>query len=104
MGSLLVTLNGAALWAYVVETDDGLRVRLGLDEWQRLELGGGQRVPVRLQGKEDVWLFITHVAESPPIVGDVGKADQGGGHAPWRDIECCTSGRHFQNSASEAIS
>jgi hypothetical protein len=63
-----VTLNGTEVWAYVVETDDGLRVRFALDDWQRLNLGRGQRIPVRLSGKEDVWLFITSVTERPPIV------------------------------------
>lgn len=53
---------------YVVELSDGLRVRFALDDWQRMNLGTGQRVPVRLPGKADVWLFITYVTELPPIV------------------------------------
>jgi len=68
VGSVLVALNGAEVWAYVVETDDGLRVRFDLDDWQWMDLGQGQRVPVRLPGKGDVWLFITNVTELPPIV------------------------------------
>ena len=67
MGSALVALNGAEAWAYVVELADGLRVRFALDDWQRMNLGTGQRIPVRLPGKADVWLFITHVTELPPI-------------------------------------
>lgn len=63
-----VALNGAEVWAYVVETGDGLRVRFSLDDWQRLNLGPGQRVPVRLPGKDDVWLFVTGTTELPPIV------------------------------------
>src|SRR4051812_15089202 len=51
MGSVLVALNGADVWAYVVETDDGLRVRFALDDWQRLNLGQGQRIRVRVSGK-----------------------------------------------------
>jgi hypothetical protein len=68
VGSSLVALNGSEAWAYVVELDDGLRVRFALDDWQRMNLGIGQRIPVRLPGKPDVWLFITHVTELPPIV------------------------------------
>jgi hypothetical protein len=68
MGSSLIALNGAEAWAYVVELDDGLRVRFALDDWLQLNVGIGQRVPVRLLGKADVWLFITHVTELPPVV------------------------------------
>ncbi len=68
MGSVLVALNGTELWCYVVELDDGLRVRFALDDWHRMNLGTGQRVPVRLPGKADVWLFVTHVTELPPVV------------------------------------
>jgi hypothetical protein len=66
MGNVLV--NGAEVWAYVVETDDGLRVRFALDDRQRLNLGRGQRIPVRLPGKDDAWLFVTNVTETPPVV------------------------------------
>ena len=49
-------LNGTGPWAYVVETDEGVRVRFDTDDWQRLNLGSGQRVPVRLLGRDDVGL------------------------------------------------
>ena len=68
MGSSLVALNGSEVWAYVVELDGGLRMRFDIDDWQRLNLGVGQRLPVRLPGRDDSWLFITHVTELPPIV------------------------------------
>ena len=68
MGSFLVGLNGAEVWAYVVEQDHGLRVRFGLDDWHRLNIGTGQRIPVRLPGMPDVWLFVTTVTELPPVV------------------------------------
>ena len=55
-----IGLNGLEMWAYAVELDDGLRIQLDLDDWQRLNLGVGQRIPVRLPGKADVWLFVTH--------------------------------------------
>lgn len=63
-----IGLNGYEVWALVVETADGLRVRLSLDDWQWLGLDVGRRVPVRLPGKSDVWLFVADVTELPPIV------------------------------------
>jgi hypothetical protein len=68
MRSILIALNGAEVWAHVVETDDGLRVRFDIDDWQRMNLGQGQRLPVRLPGKDDAWLFITNFTEQPPVV------------------------------------
>jgi hypothetical protein len=62
-----VAVNGSEVWAYVVETGEGLRVRFALDDWLRLNLDVGRRVPVRMQGKPDQWLFITNVTELPPM-------------------------------------
>jgi hypothetical protein len=64
----VIGINGFEVWAYVAEMDEGARIRVSLDEWQKLNLGIGQRIPVRLPGKADAWLFITHVTELPPIV------------------------------------
>lgn len=63
-----VALSGMEVWAFVVETDEGLRVRFDVDDWQRFGLGRGQRVPVRVAGRGDVWLFVTGVTEAPPVV------------------------------------
>jgi hypothetical protein len=63
-----IAVNGSELWAFVVELADGLRVRFSLDDWLRLNLSEGRRIPVRLPGREDVWLFVTAVTELPPIV------------------------------------
>lgn len=68
MGSVLLALNGSELWGYIVELDDGLRVRFEIDDWHRLRLDLGRRVPARLPGNDDVWLFVTNVTELPPIV------------------------------------
>lgn len=68
MGSVLVVLNGAEVWGHIVELDGGFRIRFDANDWQRLKLNQGQRIPVRISGKEDVWLFITTVTELPPIV------------------------------------
>ena len=50
-----------------VELADGLRLRLAVDDWEKLRLDVGRRIPVRLFGA-DVWLFNTHATELPPIV------------------------------------
>ena len=43
-------------------------MRFDVDDWPRLNLVEGQRVPVRLPGEDDVWLFVTTVTELPPVV------------------------------------
>lgn len=67
-GSLLIALNGAEAWAYVVELQGGLRVRFSIDDWERLGLFRGQRIPVRLPEKADQWLYLAEVTETPPVV------------------------------------
>ena len=61
-----IGLNGCESWALVVELADGLRVRLPLDDWERLGVYRGQRVPVRPEGRPDEWLFVAEVVERPP--------------------------------------
>ena len=60
--------TGGSEWALAVETDDGVRVRLSLDDWERLGLFRGQRVPVRRGDRRDEWLFVAEVVELPPLV------------------------------------
>jgi hypothetical protein len=67
MGAV-IGLNGAEVGAYVVELDGGLRLRLALDDWERLRLYRGQRIPVRLPGRADRWLTVWEEAELPPVV------------------------------------
>jgi hypothetical protein len=64
----VIGMNGYQVWAYVVELADGARIRVSLDEWQKMNLGVGQRILVRVGEEADVWLFITHVTELPPVV------------------------------------
>ena len=40
-GSCQVGLNGSEVWAYVVELDDGARLRLDLTDWERVGLSVG---------------------------------------------------------------
>ena len=67
-GSSLVRLGKADVWAYVVETAEGLRLRLSLDEWEGTGLHPGQRVPVRRAGRWDESLFLAEAVAVPPLV------------------------------------
>jgi hypothetical protein len=63
----IIGVNGREVPAYVVQLDGGLRVRFALDDWEGLCLYRGQRVPVRLTGRPDDWLFLAEVVEAPPV-------------------------------------
>src|SRR4051812_47721410 len=67
-GSCQISLNGSEVWAYVVETGEGMRLRLDLTDWERTGLCVNRGVPVRLPEKPDEWLFVTHATELPPFV------------------------------------
>ena len=67
MGTV-IGLNGVEVGAFVVELVGGIRLRVGLDDWERLGLYRGQVVPVRYAGRSPVRLVITEVTVFPPIV------------------------------------
>ena len=67
-GSEQIALNGFEVWAYVVELEGGLRMRLDLNDWERVGLCRGQRIPVRRSGCRDEWMFLAEVVELPPLV------------------------------------
>lgn len=62
-----VCVGGVETWAFVVETDSGLRVRFGLDEWEALRLYRGQRVTVQRPGRPSQTLFVVSVLDVPPL-------------------------------------
>ena len=66
--SQLIGLKGSEVWAYVVDLGDGLRLQLTLDDWERLNLYRGKRIPVRMAGREDCWLYVVGAVEHPPLV------------------------------------
>jgi len=68
MNSRLLKVNKFVVWANVREYDDGLQLRLTLDDWQQLNFDHDQRIRVRLHKKSGVWLRIVGVRESPPNV------------------------------------
>ena len=66
MGTV-IGLNGTEIGAFVVELVGGIRLRLGLDDWERLGLYRGQLVPVRLTSRT-VSLVIVEITIHPPVV------------------------------------
>ena len=63
-----IALNGVEIWGYVVETDDGMRVRFGIDDWQHLRIGEGQLLSVVTAGVSAARLFVADVSVTPPVV------------------------------------
>src|SRR5262245_15436293 len=53
-----VRLDGAEVWAFVVELPGGLRMRLNQSDRERLKHYRGQRVPVRRAGRPDIRLYL----------------------------------------------
>jgi len=68
MACEIVELNGCPLWADVGESDEGLRLRLSLDEWRHLGLAEGGQVCAQRDGKPDALLVVGHVTERSPVV------------------------------------
>jgi hypothetical protein len=66
--NLPVVLNGQSLWAYVVEQSDGLRLRFSLDDWEKVFLEPGQRVPLSLPNGSELRLYVDRVRQEPPFV------------------------------------
>ena len=63
-----IELNGVVVYAYVVQDDAGTRVRVSLDDWERLGLAPGARVRVGASGREPEGLLLTAADQQPPVV------------------------------------
>jgi len=64
-----VTVNGVAAYAYYNVGDTGLiRLRLSVDEYDRLGLSEGHRARVGLPGREPAEVLVTAVRRVPPVV------------------------------------
>lgn len=68
MNNVILNVNRRVMWANVREFDDGLRLRLTLDDWQQLNFADDQRVRVRVSGNSGVWLRVAKVQELPTSV------------------------------------
>lgn len=63
-----IQLNGTVVWSVVLEVGRGLRVRLSVDDWDRLRLNLGQRIRVILPHRFNEALIVTDLVEVPPVV------------------------------------
>jgi hypothetical protein len=63
-----IAVAGITLYAYYTEAAGALRVRVSVDEWDRLGLCEGQRVRVVLPGREAAELLLTAALRTPPFV------------------------------------
>ena len=62
-----IRLNGVEVCAFIRELDDGLRVQLSLDDWNRCRLYRGEQIPLRRQGRPEERLFLAESVEMPPV-------------------------------------
>lgn len=87
-----VEMNGAVVYAFYAGSREGLRIRMSLDEWERLGLHRGEWVEIRLPGRLTArWLLITW-SEMPPWVWldfdrGIQQVSHGRGVAVHRTIE-----------------
>lgn len=67
-GTGAVSVNGIGLYGHYTEHPGRVKLRLSLDDWDRLGLCEGQRVMVRLPGREAVAVLVTAASRVPPVV------------------------------------
>ena len=64
-----VEVNGTVVYAYFTEGESGsVRLRVSVDEWDRLGIAEGLRVRVGLPGREAVDVLVTDAHRIPPFV------------------------------------
>jgi hypothetical protein len=61
-----ISLNGVAVYAYVLADGDGVRVRVSVDDWERLGLSPGQRVRYDPPGRTGLALLLAKADHDPP--------------------------------------
>ncbi len=63
-----IQLNGSVVWGFAVEVGRGLRIRLSVEDWERLSINPGQRIPVRIPNRFDALLIVGELVEVPPVI------------------------------------
>lgn len=63
-----VSVHGMTAYGYFTEHAGRVRVRLGIDDWERLGLCEGQRVAVALPGRAAAVVMVLAVQQDPPVV------------------------------------
>jgi hypothetical protein len=67
-GSGLVSLNSATVYGFFTQTETDFRLRLSVDDWDRLGLHEGERVRTVLPGHDPLDLLILGAASLPPFI------------------------------------
>jgi hypothetical protein len=63
-----VAVNGTVVYGYWADRGEGGRLRLGLDDWDRLGLHPGQRVRIGRPDQPPTEVLIAAVDRNPPVV------------------------------------
>jgi hypothetical protein len=63
-----VSVGGVTVYGYFDATGGGVRLRLSVDDWDRLDLCEGRRVAVRLPGRDAEELLVAAADRVPPFV------------------------------------
>lgn len=63
-----VAVNGSVVYGYWTDRGGACRLRLGLDDWDRLGLNAGQRVPFGRPGQPPDEVLIAAADRHPPVV------------------------------------
>lgn len=63
-----VALNGTEVWGLIGDAEDGVRIRLSADDWERANLCLGERVHIHGPGLTEVRRYVADVEELPPFV------------------------------------
>ena len=63
-----IQLNGSVVWGFAVEVGRGLRIRLSVDDWERLSINPGQSIRVKLPNRFDSPMIVAELVDRPPVV------------------------------------
>lgn len=63
-----VAVNGSVVYGYWTDRDGGCRLRLALDDWDRLGLNAGQRVRFGRTDQHADEVLIAAADRHPPVV------------------------------------
>ena len=67
-GTGVVRVNGTIVYAYFMLAGDSVRVRISVDEADRLGLVDGLRIKVTLPGRQPMELLVMATKQIPPYV------------------------------------
>ena len=63
-----IPVNGESAYGVVSDAEGGVRVRVSLDDWERLGRFLGQQVRAEIRGRETGHMLLASAEASPPFV------------------------------------